>query len=226
MHVINKIIVAITIFAISLCCGCGVFGLFGTPARREKKVPAEFDLKAQSEKKLLVLVNQPAWLVTSADMNRRLTTAIHEKLMDKHTTGYRNLILYEQVADYLSRQPDNYVLSPEQVGRQLGAQLVLYVVLDKYELSQVSESDYYNGLLAGRVQLVDVRMDEILWPDSANGKSIRIEFEVEKGGYETAVVRLNNSFAHCTVRYFYDCPVPQFKIFDDKSHAGWQQWGD
>jgi hypothetical protein len=228
MKVIKRIVVAVAFLAILLSSGCGVFGLLGTPTQHEKKVPAEYDLAAQSDKKLLVLVNQPAWLGTSADMERRLTEAIHKHIDAKLNKKKKkiSLIPYEQIAGFNSQQSEHYVPSPAQTGRQLNADLVLYVVINEYQLTQIPRSSYYKGQLAGVAQLTDVQTGKVLWPDSMDGKSITVAFDVEQGGYEAAVARLANSFAYCTVRYFYDCPLDEFKIFDDKSHTSWQQWED
>jgi len=226
MKVIKKILVAVTLISISFCCGCGIFGLLGTQTQHEKKRPAEYDLATQKGKKLLVLVNQPTWLGTSADMERRLTEAIHKHIDAKLKKKKVSLIPYEQIAAFNSQQPEHYVPSPAQTGQELGAHLALYVVINEYQLTQISGSNYYKGQLAGLAQLTDVQTGNVLWPDSIDGRGIRVAFDVEQGGYEVAIARLANSFAYCTVRYFYDCPLDEFKIFDDKTHASWQQWDD
>lgn len=228
MRVVKTIVVAVTLVAILLCCGCGIFGLLGTQTQHEKKVPAEYDLVAQNGKKLLVLVNQPTWLLPSADIKRHLTKAIHKHIDAKINKKKKkiSLVPYEQIIDFRSQQSERYVPSPTRTGQELGAHLVLYVVIDDYQLTQVAGSDYYKGQLAGLAQLTDVQTGRVLWPDSIDGKNIRVAFDVEQGGYEAAITRLASSFAYCTVRYFYDCPFDEFEIFDDKSHEGWQRWDD
>lgn len=228
MKVIKKTVVSVTLIAVLLSSGCGIFGLLGTPTRHEKKLPAEYDLAARSGGKLLVLVNKPAWLVTSADIERRLTEAINKHVEARFNKKKKkiSLVPYEQITEFRSQKPEHYIPSPARTGEALDADLVLYVVINKYRLTQVTQSSYYKGELAGLAELVGVRTGKVLWPDSIEGKGIRVAFDIEQGGYEAGIARLADSFAYCTIRYFYDCPLDEFRIFDDKSHTSWRQWDD
>jgi hypothetical protein len=91
---------------------------------------------------------------------------------------------------------------------------------------EMGEMDYYRGFLAARTMLVDVGSRKKVWPKSGESKTVKVGFEMWQGSQGTAVTRLAASFAHCTVRYFYGCTVANFKIPDDRSGAGWEDWGE
>ncbi|MHC4571652.1 MAG: hypothetical protein ACYS0C_06210 [Planctomycetota bacterium] len=204
--------------------GCGMVSVMGTPTRHEKKIPAEFDLAERTEQKILVLVNQPAYLNADVNLRYYLTEAMREGLMA--TIGIRpgDIVGYDDLSEYRSNQSNFSMLSPVAVGRALGADMVLLLVVEDYQLTKMAETDYYNGLLGAQAALLDTADGEKLWPESAESKSIRVGFEVAGGGWEAAVERLANACAHCTTRYFYDCPRGKFKIFDDKSGVDWESW--
>jgi hypothetical protein len=204
--------------------GCGFVSILGTPTSREKKIPAEFDLVERTGQKILVLVNQPAYLDADVNLRYYLTEAMREGLIAKIGIRPEAIVAYDDLFEYRSTQSNFSMLSPVVVGRALGADMVLLLVVEDYQLTKMAEVDYYKGFLGAEAALFDTAAGEKLWPESAEGKSIRVGFEVAGGGREGAVERLANSCAYCTTRYFYDCPRDKFKIFDDKSSVDWESW--
>lgn len=55
-------------------------------------------------------------------------------------------------------------LSVDQVGRQVGADIVLYVIFDNMSLKDDQQNDLWHGRLALRVKLVDAKTGVRLWP--------------------------------------------------------------
>ncbi|MCE5327020.1 MAG: hypothetical protein LLG01_11475 [Planctomycetaceae bacterium] len=55
-------------------------------------------------------------------------------------------------------------LSVDQVGRQVGADLVMYVLFDRMSLKDDNQSDLWHGHLALRVRVVDAKTGACLWP--------------------------------------------------------------
>lgn len=206
------------------CEGCGVVGLVGTPTRHERKIKAEYDLTKHREQKILVLVYQPVWLNAQVNFRYHLTAKINDSLTQKLDIPAKYLIRYEEVSAFRAGRADFASLSPIEVGAALNAETVLFVMVDDCELNRMGEADYYKGFLSVRSSLHDVASGKRLWPTSAKGKSVKVGFEVEPRGLEAAVNRLARALAHCTVRYFYDCPEDKFKIGDERSGIGWESW--
>ncbi len=224
MKIIRLAAVCVILGAVFFSWGCQLPAIMSKETRYEKKVPAEYNLKAQSDKKLLVLINQPSWLGGASDLNENLTKAVYANLISSKILKSTALIPYEQIKAFSEKDPDYFYAYPKNAGESLNADLVLFIVIDQKHLEPAQQGIYYKGLLSGRSQLIEVSGGDILWPVSPDGKIVRVEFDVEKGGYDAAGLRLANSFAHCVVRYFYDCPVAKFQTFDDKSQSGWRQW--
>jgi hypothetical protein len=208
--------------AMMFCGGC--IANLDTPTRYEKIIPAEYDIGKHKEQKILVLVEQSGWLEAGVNLRYYLTEAINEGLSDNVKTEPNQLIAYDAVAKFRSSNPDFSLMSPVQLGQALGADLVLYIPISRYELSKEADSDYYTGVLDAQAVLMSVPDERKLWPESEESKSISVGFDIENRGPEIANQRLVKSLAHCIVRYLYDCPKDKFQIADDRSNVDWEKW--
>jgi len=204
--------------------GCGIVSLLGTPRESEKKIPAEYNLAEHKDQKILVLVNQPAYLNAQANLRFYLTEAINENLVESVGIAPDNLIAYSELSEFRSNKDDFSLLSPTEVGKALDANMVLLVVIEDYQLDKMVEIGYYKGSLSVRTALFETATGGKLWPKSAKSKRVGVGFEVESRGRAVATSRLVTASAYCLVRYFYNCPKPKFKIADDRSGVGWKDW--
>jgi hypothetical protein len=221
----SKTIACITVVVLLFSSGC-IIPIFTTPTRHEKKVPAEYNLTLAKGKKIAVLVDNPIWSKAPVSLTSQLTTALTKNLTDDLGLKSKYLISDEKVQEYRTTMQGSSQYSPVELGRAVGADLVLFVQVQEFELTQTMETEYYKGQLAGKAALFDVATEQKLWPESEPGKPVRVAYDIEKGSYDDAVERLVNAFAHCVTRYLYDCPVSKFKIFEDKSGTGWNEWQD
>ena len=224
MHRKKKLTVFCAFAGIFFCGGCGFVGLVGSESTYEKKIPAEYNLTKQRDKKILVLVEQPSWLSTQANLRYYLTEAIRASLTAKSKAGIpaKHIISYKELSNFRSNRSDFSMLSSAEVGRSLGADIVLLVMIEGYQLDEVGGSDYYGGVLKVQAALFDTASGEKVWPEYADSKGVKVNFEAEHGR-ETADRRLASSCAHCVTRYFYSCPRNTFKVFDEGSHTGWEE---
>lgn len=220
----KKLTAFLTLVMLFFSSGCGIVAVLGTSRSHEKKVPAEYDLTEHTDRKILILVNQPAYLNARANLRYHLTKAISEKLTEKIKIPQECILAYNELSQFRSDQPNFSLLLPAEVGEALGADMVLLVAIQDYQLNEMAKTGYYRGFLGAQTALVETATREKLWPKSAKSKSIKVGFEFESGGRKAAVARLSAACAYCTTRYFYDCPKEKFKIADDKSGIGWENW--
>ncbi len=220
----KKIYNLILIASFLFCNGCGIVSLLGTPTRHERKIPAEYQLTERKEQKILVFVKQPTWINAQENLRYYLTGRINENLAKKLKIPLSNLVSYDELSQIRSNRSDFSLLSAPQVGIALGADIVLEVRIAKYYLYEMAETGYYKGFLGTQAILFDAVTGEKLWPKSEEGKNIRVGFEYESGDKKVGVSRLTTTLAHCTTRYLYNCPKNRFKISDDRSGIGWENW--
>lgn len=212
------------LFFVTGCKYAPLISLLGTESYHEEKVPAEFDLTKQTDKKILVFVDQPAWLDSEANLRFYLTKSIRQTLMAKIKLTPESLISYEKLADFRSSEPGFASMSPVEVGRAMDANMVLLILIENYDLQAMAQTGYLMGNLDTRAVLYDVQTGEKLWPTQETSKSVKVGFEIETGGMEMAISRLAVASAFCTTRYFYDCPKAQFRIADDRTRIDLESW--
>jgi hypothetical protein len=219
---IEKLTVFFVLAGVFFYNGCGIVGLMGTPSQYEKKIPAEYDLAKQKGKKILVLVEQPGWLSTQANLRYYLTEAVRENLISKVKVPPKYILSYKELSEFRSNKSDFSSLSSAAAGKALGADIVLLVTIEDYQVSEVAGSGYYNGSLSVQAAVFEAG-GEKAWPEDAAGKSIKVGFETGERGQEEAVKRLVNACAHCITRYLYNCPEYKFRIFDEGKKTGWEE---
>ena len=192
-------------------------GALATPTSYEIKIPSEYDLDKNKSQKMLVLVEQPAWTASEANIRLYLTQAIEGHLTDKIDIKPEMFVLYRKLADMRNNSADFATLSPVEIGKALDANMVLYVIIDDFGLYALSDAGYYRGQLDIRSGLYNVASGQRLWPESGGLRAVSVGVEMQKEHEKTAQ-RLANSMAKCIVRYFYDCPKPEFKIADERKN--------
>jgi hypothetical protein len=204
--------------------GCNLPALIGTPTSDETKIPAEYNLapqKGQKGQKILVFVDVPSSLNAHPNLRFFLTDTINKTFQQKAKISPTLLIDYDTLAEFRASTSDFSLLSPEQVGSALGADLVLSVVVSDCKFAGVGDTSYLDISLDAQASLIKVSTGEKLWPSVESAKIIRVGFESEGRGADVAAVRLAAATAHCVTRYLYDCPKKQFKIKEEKTDIGW-----
>jgi len=187
-------------------------------------IEAEYDLGQDSEQVILVLVEQPGWLGAKVNLRYYITEAVNSELIEKVEYLDKNLISYESLSGYRSDNSNFSRLSKAEIGRALGADMVLLIMLEDYKYQEMANTGYYKSYLAAESVLVDTVDGSKIWPDAEETKSIKVGFEIGSKS-EAAAKRLSAALTHCVVRYLYDCPKNKFKISADKSDISWQIWG-
>ncbi len=203
----------LAVIAVVLSGGCNVVGFMGSPTSHERKVPAEYKLQ-RTRSMILVFVDEARSSSVGFHVRGMLDKAVAAYLVKKVRIENNNIVT---PADYTSSSIAAYAgLSPAQIGQKAGADLVLYVRIDKYELNEMDRRGYYDGAMITRSVIVDVDSAKVLWPASKEARLNRIKVELETGGREAALSRLMLGTAHCITRYFYDCRRNRFRWGDER----------
>jgi len=205
------------------CSGCGLISLAGTPSNAERKIKAQYPIASKNEK-ILVLVDQPGWLSAPLILRDRVSERINSSLVQLAKVNSNKVVPYRTLSDFRSKREDFSLMSPVEAAKLLGADVLLLVQLDAYSLTNMEETNYFSGSLGAHVVLIETKTGTQLWPKEGKAKNILTGYEVARTDTEGALGRLANSLAHCVTRYFYDCPYKKFKIADDRTDAGTENW--
>lgn len=220
----RKLKLFLTLLVILFCGGCRIIGVLGIPTRHEQRIPAEYDLSRAKDKKVLVLVEQPTWLGAEVNLRYQITNAVIANLMSDIRFRQEQFVSYDELLNYRQRKANFSLLSPVEIGEALNADIVLHVMLGRYEVTKLADSKYYNGLLDLRAVLYDVASAKKLWPSEDKSKVVKVGLDAESRGSEVVNGRLVKASSHCIVRYLYNCPKDRFKIAGDRSEVDWEKW--
>ena len=212
------------LFLCLFCSGCGIVSVIGTPSSSERKIKAEFPLSSHKDEKILVFVDQPGWLAAPLILRDIVSEGVNSSLVQFAKVNSSQLVAYRTLSDFRSKREDFSLMSPAQVAKLLGADLLLLVQLDAYNLNTIEETNYYTGRLGAHAALFETKSGGQLWPAQARARNILVGFEVARSSPEGALVRLANGLTHCVTRYLYDCPYKRFKIPDDRTDTGIESW--
>lgn len=207
--------------------GCPIIDLVAivsSPTSAEQvEGSAEYDLSKNKDQKILVFVDQPAYLSAYPNLRFFLTDMITKTLQskDKARISPALFINYQSLADLRANTPDFYTLPPTQVAGKLGADLVLVVTITDCKVRDISEGGHVAGTLDAYAALYNVSSGEKLWPTTEQSKLVGVGFESERRGRDAAIVRLAAAASHCVTRYLYNCPKAGFKISDERTASGW-----
>ncbi|HEG43261.1 MAG TPA: hypothetical protein ENH94_04345 [Phycisphaerales bacterium] len=209
------------------CVGCGVpefIGAFASTPYAEQKVDAEYKLKSRGREKVLVFVDVGGGSGAGPVVQQQMSDMIGVFLAKKVRLKKENILSYRELSRLQRIKGDLREFEPSELGKELGAGVVLYVLISDYSLYEVTDHGYYYGSLSVRGILFDSESGEVLWPESKTGRAVKAVVEAESKGRERAVGRLVMTTAYGIVRNFYRCPKPQYRMRDEDTSDPAGQW--
>ncbi len=148
------------VLPIVACLGCGapIAWLVAQFAPPQKIEPVyEFP----KNKKVLVfvddLLNPVSYIAVKNDLTKKLNRQLTEHGIVK------DVISYDRLMDLKGAMPKFNQLAISEVGNKLGADVVLYVQIDKFSLKDDEESPLWHGNFEATIRMVDVDKGR-LWP--------------------------------------------------------------
>jgi hypothetical protein len=117
--------------------------------------------KLPAGKKVLVFTDDVLNPVAYQPIKAELAQGVNERLTQKKLAA--SVVPYDAFLTWASKTENLERLSVAEVGRALGADLVLYVHVDRLQLKEDERSTLWRGELATTVRVVDVREGR-LWP--------------------------------------------------------------
>jgi len=154
-------LLAVLAGALLECAGCmpAVGWLVNTFAP-PKKIDALY--KPPAGKTMLVFVDDLINPVSYEPIKGELTAQLNSVLEANKVSG--RTVRYEDLLSLMASTPGFNRLSVSEVGQKLGADIVLYVKIDRFSLKENEATPLWQGTLATTVRMVEVQKGR-LWPD-------------------------------------------------------------
>ncbi len=138
--------------------GCAVAAWMTTLSPPDS-VPAQYELSEKST--LLVLVEDPGRLTAETALKTELTQQLNREFEDRALV--RHVVPYQHLLNLAAATPNFRALSTADVGRKLGADVILYVQIDEFQLKDDFNNPCWHGKLKTLVRVVDIELGR-LWP--------------------------------------------------------------
>ena len=138
--------------------GCNIFGPILFIAHGPPRVKALYDLPR--DRPTVVLIDDPDNNITSRQFRLEMAAEIEKKLLEKRKV--ETLVESQQLLRVLSRERPEDRMSIGEIGRAVGAEIVIWVGVQRFELLQDAENIAPQANL--RIKVLDVVAEEKLWP--------------------------------------------------------------
>lgn len=201
----RTILVLLTLAPVPALSGCAVVAWTVAAWTPPKKVPAE--CKVPENKTILVFVDDIIHEVVYEPVKMELTVQLNKQLVEHKVAG--RTVKYDRLLDLIAAAPKFNRLSVSEVGQKLGADIVLYVQVDKFSLKDSNVSPLWHGQLQTTVRIVEVGKGR-LWPkDRPAGHTVEpldIPTSDETSrGYGSKLARIMaRQMAHRIAKLFYE----------------------
>ena len=211
-------LIILSIYGCLFMSGCVILDIgqiLTTPTYGEQKIPAQYDLKANSKDGILIYVEPSVGSGVTVASQAEVANIIKAYMMMKAKIKGKYINPQTKVSLSGIENGEYEGLSPVQIGKKLSVGRVLHVRIENYGLYQMGGRGYYNGSMATRSMIYDIESGNVVWPADSNSRVIRTKVELELGGSKATSDRLVRAMGYCVVRNFYDCIRNQYRIKDE-----------
>ena len=139
--------------------GCkNTIGVLASPTNYEKKIPAEYNLRKEAKKrKILVVVDRAPASGPNKKVMPLLAGMIEEFLVKKAKINKKYILPYEEVDPLSTVEGNMLAADPVKIGSDAGAELVLYVLIESYNIRVIDKRrGYFGAAIVTRSMLFDV----------------------------------------------------------------------
>ena len=158
------LLAAMAIIAVFADTGCTtpLISYIAGQLQRPKKVEAKYELP--DDKVVLVLAENRTDARSYENIKRKLTDALNEQLVERDLA--KRTIPYDDIMRFRLSTPGYHKMEIKEICKRLGADLVIYVHIDKFLLKD-DTSDVWRGQISTTVFVKD--RDSRLWPEDLPG---------------------------------------------------------
>lgn len=175
------------------------------------KIQPSYNLTAHQDRKIYVWVEAPRSAAADPDAAEALTEAIRGHLLVRANVKPDNIRLRQEGRDGML-----YMQSAEAAAVQAGAELVLFVRIEEYELLPMHIRNFHSGRMLTRAVLLDAVTGQTLWPAGRQGKVHDIVIELGQGDRGEILSRLTSGSAHCILRNLYPIIKMHYRHSDER----------
>jgi len=154
---------------LAMTSGCNILGPALVLAHGPERVPAAHKLEPYRE--TTVMVDDPNTVLPRRTHRVVVAQTVEQVLLNKEALKV-DMISSQYVQAALNREEPGARKSIPDIGREVGAQVVIWVTFDSFMLSPDGQT--YQPSAQARVKVIDVATGEPAWPEEREGYRLSI----------------------------------------------------
>ncbi|MBK7406053.1 MAG: hypothetical protein IPJ41_15940 [Phycisphaerales bacterium] len=158
-----------------LLAGCNIVGPAFLLASGPEKIPQVY--KLDEKRPTVIFFDDRAGIIRRAPTRTRITTAAEKALLKAKVVD--RLLDSRAASALVANEPRGELMPISEVGRSVGAEVVIYVVPEVYTLSTDGQS--YAPTATLRVKILDAVADKRLWPEEREGYALIVKEDTRQG---------------------------------------------
>ena len=178
--------------AIAIATGCNIVGPAFLLIHGPDKIPQQYEL--DKERPVVIFLDDREFNIPRWPTRERVSAAAERALLDSKAVA--RVLDSRAASAIVSGEPRGDLMPISEVGRKMGAEVVIYVVPESFSMTTDGQSFSPSSRL--RVKVLDAIADKRLWPEEREGYALTVTASTRQGTSPTdsATVReAENEFA-------------------------------
>jgi hypothetical protein len=144
--------------ALALLAGCNIIGAAYVIAHGPEKVPAVYTLPR--EKSAVIAVDDRASILPQRSLREVIGSTAEKEILSRGLV--KDMIASHNATAVMARERYGSPLTVDEIGQAVGADVVIYVVIDKFLLSEDGQT--FMPVAQGRMKVIDSKSGTRLTP--------------------------------------------------------------
>lgn len=191
-NVTYELVAVLVAGALALVAGCNIVAPAYLLLHGPEKIPQVYEL--DSDRPVVFFLDDREFNIRRVPTRERVTAAAERALLGSKAVD--RVLDSRAAATIVSGEPRGDLLPISEVGRKIGADVVVYVVPEIFTLT--SDGQTFTPLARLSVKVMDATADTRLWPEEREGYTLEVTTSARQGTPPTdaASIRLaENEFA-------------------------------
>lgn len=161
--------------ATAVVAGCNIAGPAFLLIHGPEKVPQLHEL--EKERPVVVFLDDRNFTISRAPTRERVAASAGQSLLK---AGAVSRVLDSKAANaVVNGEPRGDLMPISQVGRKVGAEVVIYVVPERFSLSPDGQT--FEPVAQLRIKVIDAVADKRLWPEEREGYLLTVTATTRQG---------------------------------------------
>ena len=160
---------------VTTLAGCNIAGPAYYFIHGPEKIPRLYELN--KERPTVIFIDDRAMRIQRTPTRERIAAAAERSLLDNGALV--RVLDSRAAAAVVTNEPRGELMAISEIGREVGAEVVIYVTPDAFALS--TDGQTFQPVARLRVKVLDAVSDERLWPEAREGHLLTVTASRKQG---------------------------------------------